>query len=513
VTFSGSGVRTSSTDFTLGISGTTIACQGDQGTGYTWSTFITPASNPTVAPETWSPAGTPVGPTGTQNLRNTSGVQVRAIAPGFGDGLVAPTQTFNFNASAFGILASNPGTYRVGVACTVAATPPATGLVTTRWWASTIEVAPATGAGTRNLIWSTVAAAPGAPTISTPDASAATPTVNVTFPPAIGAVTSLTATVTPTSPAGPALPAIEVPVASQSFPTTQASFPVPGLTPGTQYSVTVKANNSVGAGAVSNTLALTPPGATGPAWPDFNGDGSADRSVFRAEFGGWFVDGQTTEFLGLPGDIPVPGDYDGDDVTERAVYRAGAWYVEGLAPSFLGTATDVPVPGDYDGDGDWEPAVFRDGAWFIDGQATQFLGAAGDVPVPGDYDGDGATEIAVFRPSVGGWYVDGQAPVFFGLPTDIPVPADYTGDGITDRAVYRPEFGGWYVEGQAPQFIGLSTDVPVPADYNGDGSAERAVFRPEFGGWYVQGATTVFYGLGTDTPLPLPAAVYNTYFG
>jgi hypothetical protein len=250
----------------------------------------------------------------------------------------------------------------------------------------------------------------------------------------------------------------------------------------------------------------------GGVWPDFDGDGLADRSVFRPEFGGWFANGQPTAFLGLPGDVPVPGDYNGDDITERAVFRNGAWYIDGQPTRFLGTATDVPVPGDYDGDGDWEPAVYRDGAWFIEGQPTRFLGAAGDVPVPGDYNGDGTTEIAVFRPSVGGWYVDGAAPVFYGLSTDVPVPGDYNGDGTTDRAVYRPEFGGWYVDGQPTEFIGLSSDVPVPADYNGDGTTERAVYRPEFGGWYVQNATTVFYGLGTDIPLPLPAAVYTTYY-
>jgi hypothetical protein len=246
---------------------------------------------------------------------------------------------------------------------------------------------------------------------------------------------------------------------------------------------------------------------------DFDGDGLADRSVFRPEFGGWFASGQPTAFLGLFGDVPVPGDYDGDGVTERGVFRDGAWFIDGQATRFLGTGTDVPVPGDYDGDGTWEAAVYREGAWFIEGQPTRFLGAAGDVPVPGDYDGDGTTEIAVFRPSVGGWYVDGVAPVFYGLSTDVPVPGDYDGDGSTDSAVYRPEFGGWYVDGQVTQFIGLSVDVPVPADYNGDGITERAVFRPEFGGWYVQDAATVFYGLGTDIPLPLPAAVYNRYYG
>ena len=245
---------------------------------------------------------------------------------------------------------------------------------------------------------------------------------------------------------------------------------------------------------------------------DFDGDGLADRSVFRPQFGGWYIDGQTTRFLGLSGDVPVPGDYDGDGITEPAVFRDGAWFIEGQTTQFLGQAGDLPVPGDYDGDGDWDVAVYRDGAWYIEGQATQYLGLSTDVPVPGDYDGDGTTEIAVFRPEYGGWYVDGESTVFYGLSSDVPVPADYDGDGTTDRAVYRPEYGGWYVDGMTTEFIGLSTDVPVPADYDGDGTTERAVFRPQYGGWYVQDEPTVFYGLGTDIALLLPAGVYTNYF-
>ena len=69
--------------------------------------------------------------------------------------------------------------------------------------------------------------------------------------------------------------------------------------------------------------------------------------------GGWYVDGAPTEFFGLSGDIPVPGDYDGDGTWDRAVYRPqyGGWYVQDAATVFVGLSTDVPVPADYDGDG------------------------------------------------------------------------------------------------------------------------------------------------------------------
>jgi hypothetical protein len=217
----------------------------------------------------------------------------------------------------------------------------------------------------------------------------------------------------------------------------------------------------------SARVSMNGPGGTPSVAFDFDGNGSSDRAVFRPEVGGWYIEGQTTQYLGLAGDVPVPGDYDGDGTTDAAVFRDGVWYVSGQATVFLGVAGDVPVPGDYDGDGATDAAVFRDGVWYIDRQATKYFGAVGDVPVPADFDGDGVTDAAVFRPAVGGWYVDGQSPVFFGLSSDVPVPADFDGDGTTDRAVFRPEYGGWYVDGQSPVFVGLSSDVPVPADYDG----------------------------------------------
>ena len=76
----------------------------------------------------------------------------------------------------------------------------------------------------------------------------------------------------------------------------------------------------------------------------------------------------------------MPGDYNGDGTTERAVYRSGAWYVEAEPTAYFGLPADiVPVTGDYDGDGTWERAVYRDGAWLVEGDATVYLGSPGDV--------------------------------------------------------------------------------------------------------------------------------------
>jgi hypothetical protein len=234
------------------------------------------------------------------------------------------------------------------------------------------------------------------------------------------------------------------------------------------------ANHSIIASCAASRLNIVVPAL--PDTPaDFDGDGDTDVSVFRPSNNSWNVQGQSTVFFGLAGDIPVPADYDGDGDDDIAVFRpsVGGWYVMGQSPVFFGLSTDIPVPADYDGDGD--------------------------------------DDIAVFRPSVGGWYILGQSTVFLGVSGDIPVPAEYDADVPDDIAVFRPSVGGWYIQGSSTVFHGVSGDIPVPGQYDADAADDLAVFRRPSGAWFIQGSSTVFYGLAGDVPLPLANRVYRFF--
>jgi len=231
------------------------------------------------------------------------------------------------------------------------------------------------------------------------------------------------------------------------------------------------------------------------------------REVYRPSNGRWYIEGQGNFKWGYAGDLPVPGDYDGDGTTDIAIFRPsnGKWYVMGSAPASWGTAGDIPMQADYTGDGLTDKAVLRTSTkrWYIQGIGNIKWYYPGDIPVPCDYDGDGTTDIAIFRPSNNKWYVMGDSPVGWGQSGDIPVPADYDGDGACEIAVFRPSNGVWYVMGVGSTTWGLTDDIPVPGDYDGDGDTEYAVLRPSNGKWYIKDVGTFSWYASGDFPLPV----------
>jgi len=200
---------------------------------------------------------------------------------------------------------------------------------------------------------------------------------------------------------------------------------------------------------------------------DFTRDRSADFTVYRPAEGVWYTrDRVGTVILkqwGLPGDIPVPADYDGDGRQDWAVWRPGAAATSGFY--VLPSSGRCPTP--------MSP--------YGSGCAIQW-GLDGDIPVPADYTGDGVADLAVWRPTTGTWYVRHAAGVLalqHGLPGDIPVPGDYRGAGKAAFAVWRPSNGTWYVDGLPPRQWGLKGDTPVPGDYDGNGMTDYVVWRPK----------------------------------
>lgn len=303
--------------------------------------------------------------------------------------------------------------------------------------------------------------------------------------------------------------------------------------------VPITAENPTGV-VLGDTSEYSPPVAVPRPRFDFDEDGKTDIGVYRPgaaqnDLSYWYVL-KSSDFtfriqqFGNGEDKPVTGDYQGDGVTDFAVFRpsTGTWYNSRItgnpSTNFVGvrwgTSTDIPVVGDFDDDGANDAAIFRpsNGTWWIrrslDGSFyVQQWGLATDKVVPADYDGDGDTDIAVYRN--GTWYISpcaGCPPRYeqFGLAGDIPVPGDYDGDGRADVAVFRPSTGVWYAMRSTAGFFavqwGLSTDMPLNGDFDADGKNDLAVWRPSEGVFYIlrseQGFMALQWGQNGDVPVP-----------
>lgn len=322
---------------------------------------------------------------------------------------------------------------------------------------------------------------------------------------------------------------------------------------------------------------------------DFDGDGLSDFGVMRPSSGFHYIlnssgenidsrfsDGIQRHTLSTNvSDIPIVGDFDGDDISDVGVRRPYTfeWVIrhsstgEVVTNIFGRDALDIPVPADYDGDGITDLAVRRPetGIWYIknssgvdlitnhsDGVTRLSFGREfNDIPLVADYDGDGKADPAFRRPSSQIWYilnssgedgitenVDGITRRRFGRTSDIPVPADFDGDGKADLALMRSDTNYWYIlnssgvddisdfsDGITRKIFGKPVgDIPTVADYDGDGRSDIAVRDPSTQFWYAlnssgidqqtgnsDGITRIRFGL-QETDIPLTQQSYLTFY-
>ncbi len=219
-------------------------------------------------------------------------------------------------------------------------------------------------------------------------------------------------------------------------------------------------------------------------------------------------------FGGVPGDIPITGDWNGDGRTKVGIYRTSnglfildydgdQQFTAADRVYNLGVGTqagDVPVVGDWNGSGTTKVGLFRQGfLWILDTNGDgvfqqgidatyAFGGEAGDVPVVGDWNGSGTSKIGLFRSGFF-WILDvngngtldnvnqqggDQTFAFGGVPGDVPIVGDWNGDGTTKIGVFRGGFfwvldanGNHQFDGTgagqdlAFAFGGIMGDVPV----------------------------------------------------
>ncbi len=209
-----------------------------------------------------------------------------------------------------------------------------------------------------------------------------------------------------------------------------------------------------GADVYSLPLVIEEPPPTGPVNPAVG--------IFDPATGLWAVPANSASFYyGVPGDIPLLGDWDCDGIDTVGMFRPsnGFAYLRnsnafGVAESsfFLGIGGDIPLAGDWNDDGCDTLAVFRDGLILVRNSLTTgfadevfYYGLGSDTPIAGDWDGNGTTDIGAYRATNGFAYLrnsrtTGPAEIefFFGRPDDLIMVGDWDGDGDDTLGVLRP---------------------------------------------------------------------------
>jgi Bacterial Ig-like domain (group 3) len=228
--------------------------------------------------------------------------------------------------------------------------------------------------------------------------------------------------------------------------------------------------------------------------PQVSFDPSTGLWYLRNELGNGSPDGGSFAF-GLPGWIPVIGDWNGDGIATIGVVdpSTGTWYLR-----------NEDSPGAPDG------GIFQ-------------YGLPGWIPVVGDWTGSGKTGIGMYDPTTAMWYLRNQpsagapdvTPFAYGATGWIPVTGDWDGNGTTTIGVWNPTTAIWYLRNSdspgapdvTPFAYGFVTYQPVTGDWTGNGATTIGVVDPR-GNWFLRAennngvpdAANFAYGLGSWTP-------------
>lgn len=225
---------------------------------------------------------------------------------------------------------------------------------------------------------------------------------------------------------------------SQSTYSHNAAGLLPDTTPKGPYrarpavvsGTTFQLRNALSSGGANQTFEFGLPGDY-PVAGDFSNAGVRTIGMVRNTRHGvagvgnlvWFlrqVEGPGSPNLvieyGVPGDIPVVGDWNGNGVHTIGVVRGNRWLLrnsnrqgEPDIDFVFGQPGDIPVVGDWNGDGHTGIGIVRGDRWILRnavsaGPADQdFTFAGNGRPVTGDWDGDGRTGVGWFN--AGTWTI------------------------------------------------------------------------------------------------------------
>jgi hypothetical protein len=191
---------------------------------------------------------------------------------------------------------------------------------------------------------------------------------------------------------------------------------------------------------------------------DYNGNGIWNGNA---------IDRQYT--FGIPGDIPITGDWNTTGKTSIGYQRYGSsWFLDYNGNGIWnGTAIDrfsifglddTPVAGDWNGNGKSKIGIYRNGVWYLDYNGNgrwdgtvidrkYSFGTTGDKPVVGQWNGNAISEIGIFRDNET-WQLD------------------YNGNGIWNGTTIDRQYT-----------FGIPGDIPISGDWNNDSKSEIGVFR------------------------------------